>query len=99
MPPATQNGMSSSARDAAHPGSVHRTALGARGDVVEHELVGALVAIARRKLQDVADDAVIAEPHALDDLAVADVQTGDYAFGKNARNSSGGMSSSSRPCR
>ena len=38
---------------------------------------------------------MIAEAHALDDLAVADVEAGDDAFGKNGRNSSGAISSSS----
>ncbi len=83
------------ARHAAHPGAIDRAALGARGDVVEHQLVRALVAIARGELQDVADDAVVAEAHALDDLAVAHVEAGDYASGKNGRSSSSGMRSSS----
>ncbi len=95
MPPATQNGMSSTARHAAHPVAIHRSAFRARGDVVEHELVRAFVAIARGELEDVAHDAVIAEAHALYDLAVADVEAGDDAFGKNGRNSSDVMRSSS----
>ena len=41
------------------------------------------------------DDAVVAEAHALDDLAVADVEAGDDAFGKNGRNSSDVIRSSS----
>ncbi len=60
-------------RDAADPFAIHGTAFRAGGDVVEHELIRAFVAIACGELQDVADDAVVAEPHALDDLAVADV--------------------------
>ncbi len=91
MPPATQKGMSSTPRDAADPGAVDGAAVRARGDVVEHELVRALVAVARGEFEDVADHPVVAEAHALDDLAVADVEAGDYAFGKNARNSSIGM--------
>ena len=58
------------------------------GDVIEHELIGALVAIARGELQDVADDAMVAEAHAFYDLAVADVEAGDDASGKNGRSSS-----------
>ena len=79
--------MSSTPRDAATQLRSTSVAVGARGDVVEHELVGALVAIARGELEDVADDSVIAEAHALDDLAVADVEAGDYAFGKNGASS------------
>ena len=45
------------ARHAAHPAAIDRAAFGARGDVVEHELVRAFVAIARGELQDVAHDA------------------------------------------
>ena len=63
--------------------------IGARRDVVEHELVGAFVAIARRERHDVADDAVVAKLHAFDDDAVADVEAGDYAPRKNGRISSG----------
>ena len=82
MPPATQNGMSSS-RATRAPSRGRRAPVWTGGDVVEDELVRAFVAIARRKLKDVADDAVVAEANALDDLTVAHVQTGDYAFGKN----------------
>ena len=95
MPPATQNGISSTARHASHPFAIDRPAFGARRDVVEHQLVRPLVAIARSELEDVAHDRVIAEAHALDDLAVADVEAGDDAFGKNGRNSSGVIRSSS----
>src|SRR5208283_5790986 len=83
------------ARYAAHPGAVHRAALGARGDVVEHQFVRPLVAIAQREIEDIPDDTMVAEAHALDDLSVAHVEAGDYAFGKNGRSSSSGMSSSS----
>ena len=72
-------------RHAPHPGAVHAAALGAGGDVVEHDFVRALVAIALGELEDVAHDLVIAEADALDDLAVADVEAGDDAFGKNGR--------------
>jgi len=39
---------------------------------------------------------VVAELHALDDAAVADVEAGDDATGKNGLNSSSEMRSSSR---
>src|SRR6185437_14978092 len=84
-----------SARHARYPGAVHRAPFRTRGDVVEHEFIRARVAIAGGKLQDVADDAVVAKTHALDHLAVAHVQTGNYAFGKNGCKSSAAMSSSS----
>src|SRR3546814_2151904 len=45
-------------------------------DVVEDELVGALVRIAERMLNDVADIAVIPKADALDDAAVPNVETG-----------------------
>ena len=68
MPPATQNA----------------TPVGARGDVVEDELVRALVAIALRELQNIADDAMVAESNAFDDLAVAHVETGNDALGEHS---------------
>src|SRR6185369_4057603 len=71
------------ARHARDPGAIHRAPLRARGDVVEHELVRPLVAIARREIEDIAHDHVVAEANALYDLAVADVEAGDDAFGKN----------------
>src|SRR5690606_32893559 len=76
------------ARDAAHPAPVDRATLGARGDVVEHQLVGAFLTVACGQLQDVAHDDVVAEAHTLDDLSVPYVETGDDAFGKNGRSSS-----------
>src|SRR5690606_41174635 len=64
--------------------------------VVEHQLVGALVAVAPRELEDLADHAVVAETHALDDLAVTDVEAGDQASRKYGCNSSMLMRPSSR---
>src|SRR5439155_11439495 len=64
-------------RDAAHPGGIEAAALGARRDVVEHQLIGAFLAIAHRMLNDVADIAMIAELHAFDDAAVLHVQAGN----------------------
>src|ERR1700679_3752479 len=83
-----------SARHARHPGAVHAAPLRARGNVIEHQLIRTLVAVAGREFQDIADDPMIAKAHALDDHSVADIETGDYAFGKNGCKSSMGMSSS-----
>ena len=74
--------------DAVHPAAIHRAAFGAGGDVVEHQLVGAFVAVAARQLDDLAHDAMIAELHALDDLAVAHIEAGNYPARKNGRISS-----------
>ena len=52
-------------------------------DVVEDELIGALIAIPRGELEDVTHHAMVSELHALDDHAVAYIQTGDYSPGKN----------------
>ena len=82
-------------RHARHPLPIDRAALGTCGDVIEHQFVGALVAITRGEIQYVADHAVIAKLHALDDLAVAYVETGNQAFGKNGCNSSSGIRFSS----
>jgi len=77
------------------PGSVHGSALRTCRDVVEDQFIRARVAVATREIHDFADHAVPAESHALHDLPIAHVQTGNYAFGKNGRSSSMGMSSSS----
>ena len=82
-------------RHARNPAAIHRPAFRARGDIVEHQFVGAFVAIARGELQNVADHAVIAKAHAFDHLAVAHIETGNYAFGKNGCNSSSGIRFSS----
>src|SRR6185503_3611798 len=84
---------------APHPAAVDRAAVRARGDVIEHQLIGALRAIALRQLEDVAHDDVVAEAHALDDLTVPYIEARDDAFGKNGRNSSGAIlfSSNARP--
>src|SRR5690606_34115605 len=81
--------------DAIDPAAVDGAALRARRDVVEHEFVGALVAVAFGELQNVAHHLVIAEAYALHDLAVADIQAGNYAAGENRRISSRVMRPSS----
>src|SRR5581483_2231178 len=82
--------------DPPHPVAVDRAAFRTRRDVIEHELVRALVAIARRQLENVAHDPVVAEANAFYDLAFADVEAGDDASGKNGRSSSGVIRSSNR---
>src|SRR5699024_2051880 len=47
---------------------------------VEHQLVGAGVAIAASQLDDVAHVAVVAKAHALDHAPVAHVQTGNQPY-------------------
>ena len=76
------------ASDAPDPGAIDRAAFGTGRDVIEHELVRAFVPIARSKLEDAARDAMLAEADTLYDGAVAYVEAGDDASGKNARNSS-----------
>ena len=81
-------------RHPAYPGAIHGTILRTGGDVIEHQLIGALVAIAGRQFENITHHAMILEAHAFDDLPVANIQAGDYAFGKNGRSSSGVMRSS-----
>ena len=83
-------------RHASDPGSIHRPAFGTGGDVIEHQFIGARIAITRGELQNIADDAMIAELYAFDDLTVAYVKTGNQAFCKNGCNSSMGIRFSSK---
>jgi hypothetical protein len=87
------------ASHALHPGAIHGATVRARRDVVEDELVGALLAVEPREFQDVARVPVAAEAHALYDCAVFDVEAGDDASGKNGCSSFAEMfsSSSARP--
>src|SRR4030095_3256284 len=62
--------------DIEHPGHVEAAILGARADVVEDQLVAALVTVAQGMLQYVAGVAMVAELDALDDAAVAHVEAG-----------------------
>src|SRR6185312_5184633 len=66
------------------PAAIHAASLGAGGDVVEHQLVGAFVAVAQREVDDFAHDHVVAEAHALDHLAVAHVEAGNDAAAQHA---------------
>ena len=77
IPPATEKGMSITAETRRDPVEVEAAAVGAGGDVVEHQFVGAFVAIAQRMIDDVADVAMVAKLDALDHAAVGDVEAGD----------------------
>src|SRR5437762_125817 len=81
-------------RHAVDPGTIHRAPTGAGGDVVEDELVRALVTVARGELQDGADDLMVGEAHTLHHRAVSHVEAGDDASGQNARSSSDWIRSS-----
>src|SRR5262249_1910058 len=76
------------ARDAFDPAGVDAATFGARRDVVEHELVGAFVGVAPRERDDVADHAVLAKAHALDDDAVRDIETRNQTAPEHRRMSS-----------
>jgi hypothetical protein len=65
------------------PVPAHGATVRARRDVVKHDFIGAVDAILFREFEYVSDDAVVAELYALDDLAVADVEAGNYAAGRN----------------
>ena len=69
--------------DARNPALVDDAAVRRGGDVVEDEFVCAFLGIAFGKRDDVADDFMTAELHALDDLSVADVEAGNDAFGEH----------------
>src|SRR5882672_10129148 len=64
--------------DTADPGAIDRAAFGTGGDVVEHQLIRTGVTVAARQLHDFADHAMLTKAPALDHLAVADIQTGNY---------------------
>src|SRR5262249_8470175 len=83
-------------RHAANPFTVDGSALGARRDVVEDELVSPFVPVAHGELHDVAHDAMVAKANALYDAAFVHVQAGDDASGKNGCHSCGSMRLSSR---
>ena len=63
----------------------HRVAVvGRRGDVEEHELVGAFGVVARRELDRIAGVAELGEPHAFHDAARVDVEARDHTDGEHA---------------
>ena len=65
--------------DALDPAHVDATGFRTGTDVVEHQFVRALVAIAQCQIDDVAHVDVVAEAHALHHPAVAHVQAGNDA--------------------
>src|SRR5690606_27550843 len=84
-------------RDALDPVAIDPSPLRAGGDVVEHQLVRAGVAIAQRQLDDVADIDVATEANAFDHATVADVQTRNDAPAQHARCAASAAASSRRP--
>src|SRR5258705_12065476 len=62
---------------------INRTVLGAGRDVVEHQLIGAVIAVAAREFDDLSDDAMVAKAQALDHLVIPDIEAGNYATRKN----------------
>src|SRR5690606_17866824 len=70
---------------ALHPVAVHATPVRTGGDVVEHQFVRTLVAVAQRQLLDAADIDVVAKAHALDHATGAHVQAGNHPTGQHAR--------------
>ena len=83
-------------RNAVHPASINGTAVRAGRDVVKDEFVSSLTAVTLSQIDDVTDNPVISELDAFDNLAVANVETGDYAFRWNAATSSNVIAPSSR---
>src|SRR3546814_6970664 len=71
-------------RHALDPGRVDAAPVRAGADVVEHQLVGAGIAIARRQRDDVAHVDVVAEAHALDHAAGTHVEAGDDEAAQHA---------------
>ena len=59
-----------------------------RGDVEEHELVGALGVVAGGQLDGIAGVAEVDEVHALDDAAGVDVEAGDHTGDAHAASAS-----------
>jgi DNA-directed RNA polymerase subunit N (RpoN/RPB10) len=82
------------ARDSAHPVSIYAAPCWTCGNVIEHEFVSTIVAIAAGEFEDIAGDAMVTKSQALDDLAIANVEAGNYAAGKNGVSSRCGMRSS-----
>ena len=70
-----------------NPTAVNRTSIGARRDVIKNQFIGACLAVAGREFKDIADTLMITKTHALDDDAIAYIETRNYATGKNGANS------------
>ena len=83
MPPPTASGMKSSRATARIVSRQRLPLLERRGDVEDDELVDAFDVVAPRQRRRIAGMAETLEVDALDDLAVADVETGDDALGQH----------------
>ena len=77
MPPPTVNGMKIASATRPTISSVVSALVGARGDVEEDQLVGALGVVARRLLHRIARVAQRLEVHAFHHPAAGDVEAGD----------------------
>ena len=85
--------------DRAHDGERRAAPFDGRGDVEEHELVGAFGFVAARELDGIAGVAQLDETHALDDAAFFDVQTGNDPASQHDRPSFAARPASSSPAR
>ena len=81
------------------PAPINRASIRAGSNVVKHEFIGAFVAVPLGQRDNIADDTMIAESNALDDLSVTNVKAGYYSLCRNDRTSSAVIapSSSARP--
>jgi hypothetical protein len=70
-----------------HPAPLDPSFLGARRDVIEDEFVRALISVAPGEAKDLPGDLMVTEANPFYDPAVADVEAGDDAAGKNGFNS------------
>ena len=69
--------------DATDPGPVDCSSVRACRDVVEDQLVRVVGTVAFGEPDDIADDTMVSKTNALYDLAVADIQAGNYALCRN----------------
>ena len=86
-------------RDFLDHADIDRAALGRGCDIVEHQLVAAAVAVGHRHLDRVAEVDIALELDALGDLAVPNVEAGDYALGQHLPSHLAKFSSSLSPIR
>src|SRR6056297_1389981 len=78
------------------PAGVDAAALRAGRDVVEHQLIGPLVAVALGQGDDIAHVAMVAEAHALDHASLADIKAGNQPYRDHRPISSKSIRPSSR---
>ena len=65
------------------PVAIDRPAIRAGRNIIEHEFICTGPAITISEIEDLTDNAVIAKLDTLDDLAVANVEAGNYSAGRN----------------